>query len=134
MVGFSSLFWVGQPGFDGNHDLVGDAERVVDELMLLLREGALPDLEKLTTRRRQNRRDNLVSGELFAQGRPRGMNLFAQKAGFDRDQQVIGQHAQKDVSLHSILEVMEDRSLPEWTFEIAKRSEERRVGKGCEAW
>src|SRR5215218_4282193 len=120
MVNFSSLFWVGQPGFDGNHDLVGDTECVVDKLMLLLRKGAFPDLEKLTTRRRQNRSDNLVGGKLLAQGRPRGMNLFSQKAGLDRDQQVIGQHAEKDVSLHSILEVMEDRSLPEWTLEIAK--------------
>src|SRR6201981_252163 len=48
------------------------------------------------------------------------MDLFAQKAGFDRDQQVVGQHAEKDMSLHSILEVMEDRSLPEWTLEIAE--------------
>jgi hypothetical protein len=76
MVDFSSLFWVGQPSFDGNHDLAGDAERIVDEPMLLLRKGAFPNLEKLTTGRRQNCSDNLVGGELFAQGRPRGMNLF----------------------------------------------------------
>ena len=48
------------------------------------------------------------------------MYLFSQKAGLDRDQQVIGQHAEKDVSLHSILELMEDRAFPERTLEIPK--------------
>src|SRR4051794_18214645 len=88
--------------------------------MLLLRDGAFPDLEQLTARRRQNRSDDLMSGELFAQSCPRGMNLLAQEAGFNRDQQVIGQHAEKDVSLHSILEVMENRALPQRALEIAK--------------
>ena len=33
---------------------------------------------------------------------------------------MIGQDAEKDVSLHSILEMMEDRTFPERTLEIAK--------------
>ena len=99
---------------------MGNAKRIVDGLMLLLWIRAFPDLEKLATRSRQHRSDHLMGGELFAQGRPRGMYLFSQKAGFDRNQQVIGQHSEKDVGLHSILELMKDRTLPEWALQIAK--------------
>src|SRR5581483_4190941 len=61
-----------------------------------------------------------MGGELIAQSCPRGVNLLSQEAGFDRDQQVVSQHAEKDVGLDSILELMENRSLPQRALQIAK--------------
>ena len=90
---------------------MGDVEGVIDEPVLLLRRRPLPDLEQTTFRRREHHRDHLMGGELIAQSLPRGMNLLSSETGLNGDQQVVGQHAEKDVGLDSVLELMENRPL-----------------------
>ena len=45
---------------------------------------------------------------------------LSQQRVLDRDQQVVGQHAQKDVRLHPMLEVVEDRALAERALHVAE--------------
>src|SRR6266851_757212 len=48
---------------------------------------------------------------LLAQRRPRGMPPVVETALVDGDKQMVGEHAEEDVGLHAVLEVMEDRAL-----------------------
>src|SRR2546425_13310026 len=60
-----------------------------------------PDPQGPTVRRREHHRDDLMRGELLAQRRPRRMHALVQEALLDRDEQVVGEHAEEDVRLHA---------------------------------
>src|SRR5713101_9882749 len=96
-----SLHWL--------HDLLRDLEGAVDLPMDRLGGRTPPDPQGPTVRRREHHRDDLMRGELLAQRGPRRMHALVQEALLDRDEQVVGEHAEEDVRLHAVLEVMEDR-------------------------
>jgi hypothetical protein len=48
------------------------------------------------------------------------MNALVEQSFFDRDEKVIGQHAKKDVNLHALLELMEDRSFGKRRLHMAE--------------
>jgi hypothetical protein len=60
---------------------------------------------------RQSYGDHLVSGQLAAQGFPGSVDTLIQEGALNTDQQVVGQHTQKDVSFDSAFQVVEDGAL-----------------------
>src|SRR5208283_4483438 len=104
------------PGLSRLHHLYGNLERCVDLLVHRLRGSGFADLQDLSVGGGENHGDHLVSAELLAQGRPRSVNAAVQESLLDRDQQVISQHTEEDVSLGAILQMMEDRPLSEGTL------------------
>jgi hypothetical protein len=61
-----------------------------------------------------------MSFESVAQACPRGVDALVEESFLDRDEKVVGQHAKKDVRLHAMFEVMEDRSFSEWRLHVAE--------------
>jgi hypothetical protein len=53
--------------------------------------------------------------------RPGGVDGLVEQRFLDRDQQMVGPHAQEDVCFGATLGVMEDRAFGELRFNIAKR-------------
>jgi hypothetical protein len=71
---------------------------------------------------RQAHCDDLVSGQLAAQGLPGGVDTLLQKGALNTDQQVVGQHTQKDVGFDPSLQMMKDGSLAQGAFHGAEGS------------
>src|SRR5208283_2004720 len=63
---------------------------------------------------------DLVALEGVAHSRPRGMDALVEQSPLDGDQQMVGEHAEKDVGFGAALGVMEDRPLGERRFHIAE--------------
>ena len=110
----------GGPGLHRLHDLVRDLERAIDLAMDRVGRRPLPDAQRLAVRGRQHHRDDLVGEELLAQRGPRGVHALIQEALLDRDEQVVGEHAEEDVGLDPMLQVMKDRPLHERTLHGAE--------------
>jgi len=59
---------------------------------------------------------------LLAQGPPRGMSAAVEKTLLDADQQMIGEHAQEDVGLGAMLELVKNRPFRQRRLERAEGS------------
>ena len=59
--------------------------------------------------------------QCLAYRRPRGVHALDQQRCLNRHQQVIGQHAQEDVRLNAVLQVMEDRAFRQRAFHCPER-------------
>ena len=78
--------------------------------------GSAADGKHVAVGGRQVDGDDLVGGEFLADCAPRRVEAGVAKCFLDGHQQVIGEHAQKDVRLHPLLEVMENRTLGQWAL------------------
>ena len=94
-------------------DVRGDAEQIVELLVDGLGCGSAADGKDVAIGGGQVDGDHLVGGELFADRAPGSVEPAVAKGLLDGHQQVVSEHAQEDVRLHSLLEVMEDRPLSE---------------------
>jgi len=97
------------PGFHRSGDLFRDLQRFIDLTVYGLRSAALSDSEKIAMGRGQDHRDDLVGAQLLPESPPRGMHPLVPEAFLDGDQKMIGQHAEKNMSLDPMLEVVENR-------------------------
>lgn len=109
------------PGLDRFHDFQRNPEEVVDVPLLAIRRGSLPDVENGALRCGQDHRHNLVGAELPTEGRPGGVDSLIQEVLFDGDQQMVGQHAEKDVGLGTVLQLVENGTLHQRGLHIPER-------------
>ena len=56
----------------------------------------------------------------FAHGVPRSVHALVEQRVLDGDQQVVGQHTEKDVRFHPTLQVVENRSLAERALHVTE--------------
>lgn len=120
------------PGFDGVQDIGRNPKGGVDLAVLGLGRRGFADCQKSAVFIfGQNDSDDLVCGELLANGPPGGVNSGLQEPMLDGGEQMIGQHAKEDVSLCPILQMMENGPLHQWTFNVAEgvfHSSEQNIG------
>jgi len=74
--------------------------------MDLLWLGVAPDCKGPTVASRQAHGDYLVSGQLLAQCLPGGVDTLFEEGALNADQQVIGQHTEKDVTKGHIVRLI----------------------------
>ena len=89
------------PSLDWREDAFGHAEHPVNVAVDLFWPCIAADGEHSAIGGRQAHCDDLVSGQLAAQGLPGGVDTLLQKGALNTDQQVVGQHTQKDVGFDS---------------------------------
>ena len=68
----------------------------------------------------ENHGADLVGPQAFAHACPGGMDALVQQRLLDRDQQVIGEHAEEDVGVHPSLDLVQDGPLGERALHVAE--------------
>ena len=98
----------------------GDGEGAVEVLDLGFGGCGLADAQGRTAVGWQDDGADLVALEGVAHGRPGGVDAVIEERLLDRDQQMVGEHAQEDVRFGAALGVMEDRPFGERRFHVAE--------------
>src|SRR5712691_11161406 len=109
------------PSLPRCHDFGGHSESCVQLEVLRFRgrRSANPQGEILGGG--ENDRTHLVRPQRLADRRPRGVHALIEQSLLNRDQQMIGQHTQKNVRVHAHLFAMKNGPLFQRTLEGAKR-------------
>src|SRR5207237_3909577 len=68
----------------------------------------------------QDNADDLMGSELIANGPPGGVHAGLQEAVLDGGQQMVSQHAKKNVGLGAVLQMMKNRPLHQRTLDVAE--------------
>ena len=120
------------PSLDGLQNIGRNPKSGVDLAVLRFGSGGFTDFQDSAVFIfGQNDRDDLVCAELLANGPPGGVNSSLQEPVLDGGQQMVSQHTKEDVSLCPVLQMMENRSLHQRTFDVAEgifHSSEKNVG------
>src|SRR5205814_2133621 len=64
--------------------------------------------------------DDLMGSELIANGSPGGVHAGLQEAVLDGGQQMVSQHAKKNVGLGAVLQMMKNRPLHQRSLDVAE--------------
>ena len=108
------------PGVLGPDDLGGDAEGAVEVLGLRFGGCGLADAQHGPVVGWQDNGADLMALEGVAHGWPGGVDAVVEECLLDRDQQMVGEHAEEDVGFGAVLGLMEDRACGERRFHVAE--------------
>ena len=96
-------------------------EHTIDLSVHVVRSGCLADLQDPAIGRGQHDGRDLVGRQLPPQRGPRRMAPLVETPLLDGHEEMVGEHAEEDVGLHAVLEVVEDRALHQGSLQGAKR-------------
>ena len=103
---------------------------MVDAFLLVVGLAGLADVDRASVGERKSGGDEAVGAEQAADRLPFARVIVLLEALADPAQEVVGEHADKDVAVDAVLELMEIRPQSEGAFELAEASfglEERHV-------